>query len=157
MLYMELVFILSISLLLGTIILCALSAYLLYMIRELKSQELRSQAEQRKTERQQATAPPLPEQPVGNPSNSGQPAPAALYVAPAPAPPPSKPIIQRKAPPNGNLPSLQVTPTPPSETTQAAFFWEYTETGFVPVRPRKTEPAQTKGAADEEDEAPAWL
>jgi len=137
---MELVPILSTIILVGTIatFILAVAAYILYKIRERRSYQ---EGGTTTISQREPHVLLTPQQQVA--AIEAQPAQTNVYVAPA---------MQATAPPVVVQPQVQA-PEP-----QNSLFWEYTDEGFVPVRPE--EPGRQEDSRESErkqDDGYAWL
>jgi len=143
---MELVPILSTIILVGTIatFILAVAAYVLYKIREQHAHEERSTATAIQREPHVLVTPQ--QQPALAMASQAQPAQTNVYVTP-PAQPATT-VVSTPAP-------AQVAQAQPS--VQNSLFWEYTDEGFVPVRPEEQTVAQEAQQADQADDGYAWL
>lgn len=147
---MELVPILSTIILVGTIatFILAVAAYVLYKIRERRAQEERSTTAAIQQEPHVLVTPQ--QQPALAMASQAQPAQTSVYITP-PAQPAAT-VITTQAP------AQVVQPLPqPQPSVQNSLFWEYTDEGFVPVRPEEERASQEEQQANQADDGYAWL
>jgi len=140
---MELVPILSTIILVGTIatFILAVAAYILYKIRERRAREEPATVQQSMPEPHVLVAPE--EQRIAATSQQMRPASTNVYVG---------------APQERQQPATSVTVQQPQAqpSVENSLFWEYTDEGFVPVRP--DDPTQHEEESEaEEDDGYAWL
>ncbi len=142
---MELVPILSTIILVGTIatFILAVAAYVLYKIREQRAQEERTTISTVAQEPHVLVQPTV--QPAIAAATQAQPAQTSVYVTP-PAQPATT-VVTTQAP----------QPAPASPTVQNSLFWEYTDEGFVPVRPEESATQEPQDAEQRQDDGYAWL
>jgi hypothetical protein len=141
---MELVPILSTIILVGTIatFILAVAAYILYKIRERRAYEDGGATAIGQREPHVLLTPQ--QQSVAAIADQTQPAQTNVYVAPA----------MQNAPPVMSQPQVQA----PEPAAQNSLFWEYTDEGFVPVRPETPgRHGETEESARDEDDGYAWL
>lgn len=144
---MELVPILSTIILVGTIatFILAVAAYVLYKIRERRAHEERSTTAAIQQEPHVLVTPQ--QQPALAMASQAQPAQTSVYITPPAQPAPT--VITTQAP-------AQVVQPQPQPSVQNSLFWEYTDEGFVPVRPEEERAAQEQ-QAEQADDGYAWL
>ncbi len=140
---MELVPILSTIILVGTIatFILAVAAYVLYKIRERRAQEERSTITAVQQEPHVLVQPTM--QPAIAATTQAQPAQTSVYVTP-----PATTVITGQAP---------VQPSPAGPSVQNSLFWEYTDEGFVPVRPEDSSAQESQEDELRQDDGYAWL
>lgn len=145
---MELVPILSTIILVGTIatFILAVAAYILYKIRERRAHEGGVVQQQTAQESHVLVAPQQPQM-IAQPQSQQQQPQTNVYVSQQ-----REQAQQQQAP--------QTVPQVAAPTSQQnSLFWEYTDEGFVPVRPEDAKEQEESRASQEQqnDDGFAWL
>lgn len=147
---MELVPILSTIILVGTIatFILAVAAYILYKIRERRAREEGVVQTQSAPDSHVLVAPQQPQMIAQAPSQSQVQPQTNVYV--------SQPREQQQQP-QQQMQTVPQVAAPASQ--QNSLFWEYTDEGFVPVRPEDAakEQEERKQSEQSNDDGFAWL
>lgn len=160
---MELVPILSTIILVGTIatFILAVAAYVLYKIRERRAHEEGGLQVQPAQEPHVLVAPQQPQmiqQPQYQQPQYQQQPQTNVYVGSQQ----EQAGATRSAVPSGSAPTQTPQARPPQvaqPSQQNSLFWEYTDEGFVPVRPDDVQEREedTRRGSESSDEGYAWL
>ena len=139
---MEIVPILSTIILVGTIatFILAVAAYILYKIRERRVREESTGVSHSMPEPHVLVAPR--QQTLGIPSQQMQPSSTNVFVGQQAQPQPQ--------------PQRQVT-VQQQPAVENSLFWEYTDEGFVPVRPEDPSEQEEEVERRQDDDGYAWL